>query len=142
MFAQTAPVPTRGSWDGVKTVPPGDKVEVTLRNGQTLKGRLINISDTVLTLANGKNTTDVPRADSIKIHRSLRKSATRSTMVGLGVGAGIGGLAGGLGGASAGGSDELGWPILIVGTIGAAIGALTGYIIGSRNQRELIYETR
>src|SRR5262245_55128829 len=38
--------------------------------------------------------------------------------------------------------NEYGFGVLIVGVIGAAVGALTGYLIGSRKHRVLIYATR
>lgn len=58
-FAQVTTDPIIGSWERLKAIPPGDEVAVRLRNGQTLNGRLISVSDTVLTLAQGKKTTDL-----------------------------------------------------------------------------------
>jgi membrane protein DedA with SNARE-associated domain len=37
--------------------------------------------------------------------------------------------------------NESGWGVLIGGTIGIAAGSLVGFIIGSRKQRVLIFET-
>jgi hypothetical protein len=152
IFAQDPPTPAtpattvRGSWDRLKAIPPGDEVAVTLRNGKTLKGRLINVSDTVLTLAQGKKTTDLTRGDTLKVYRVVRKSTTRSTMIGLAIGAGAGALIGGasIAALSEGSEDPGLWVIasLFFGAIGAGVGALTGYLFGSRKQQELIYETR
>jgi uncharacterized membrane protein len=104
---------------------------------------LINVSDTILSLEQGNKTTDVNRGDALKVYRVMPKSAKRATMIGLGIGVGVGGLAGGIAAASGTGeSGEYGWGVLIVGVIGAGVGALTGYISGSRKQRTLIYETR
>jgi len=144
-FAQVTPTPIRGSWEGLKAVPPGDEVSVQLRNGQKLKGRLISVSDTALTLARGNITTDVTRGDALRVHRVISKSAKRATLIGLGIGAGVGGLGSGVAAASASGSGdpgEYGLAVLIYGMIGAGVGALTGYIVGSRKHRALIYETR
>lgn len=142
-LAQVAPAPIVGSWEGLKAIPPGDEVAVSLRNGQTLNGRLISVSDTVLTLAQGKKTTDVNRGDALRVYRVILKSAKRATLIGLGIGAGVGGLGGGVAAASGPGEpNEYGWGVLTVGVIGAAIGSLTGYIVGSRKHRTLIYETR
>ena len=141
-FAQVTTDPIIGSWEGLKAVPPGDKVEVDLRNGQTLKGKLISISDTVLTIERGKRTTDVTRVDTLRVHRVVSKSSKRATLIGLGIGAGVG-LIGSVAAAKSGGGEgdaDLG--AVIVGAIGAGAGALIGYIVGSRNQRSLIYETR
>jgi hypothetical protein len=144
-FAQVTPAPIRGSWEGLKAVPPGDEVSVRLRNGQKLKGRLISVSDTALTLAHGNITTDVTRVDALRVHRVISKSAKRATLIGLGIGAGVGGLGSGVAAATASGSGEpgeYGLAVLIYGVIGAGVGALIGYIAGSRKHRALIYETR
>jgi hypothetical protein len=141
-FAQVTPDPIRGSWEGLKAIPSGDKVEVDLRNGQTLKGRLISVSDTVLTIERGKRTTDVTRADTLRVNRVVSKSAKRAALIGLGIGAGAG-----LGGTAIyaysggrGGEADL-WGLVAV-VAGASGGALIGYIMGSRKQKALIYETR
>ena len=141
-FAQVTPNPIRGSWEGIKAVPPGDEVVVSLRNGQTLKGKLINISDTALTIEQAQRATDISRGDALRVHRVVSKSSKRATLIGLGIGAGVG-LIGSVAAAKSGGGEgdaDLG--AVIVGAIGAGAGALIGYIVGSRNQRSLIYETR
>ena len=142
MFAQVTPNPIRGSWEGIKAVPPGDEVVVRLRNGQTLKGRLINISDTALTIEQAQRETDVTRGDTLRVHRVVSKSAKRATLIGIGIGAGVG-IAAAVAAAKSGpGEAEAGIAALFIGTIGAGAGALIGYIVGSRKQRALIYETR
>ena len=141
-FAQVTPTPIRGSWEGLKAIPPGDEVSVRLRNGQKLKGRLTSVSDTALTLADGNRTTDVTRADALRVHRVVSKSAKRAALMGLGIGAGAG-----LGGTAIfahtggrGGEADLYGLVFIVA--GAGAGSLIGYIIGSRKEKALIYETR
>jgi len=141
-FAQVMPAPIRGSWEGLKAVPPGDEVSVRLRNGQKLKGRLISVSDTALTLAHGNITTDVTRADALRVHRVVPKSAKRAALIGLGIGAGVG-----LGGSAIyahsggrGGEADLWALVAVVASAGG--GALIGYIMGSRKQKALVYETR
>jgi hypothetical protein len=142
-FAQAPPAPVIGSWEGLKAIPPGDEVRVRLRNGQTLKGRLISVSDTALTLARGKRTTDVTRGDALRVYRVISKPAKRATMIGLGIGAGVGGLGAGVAVAGAsGGPKEYGLGVFFLGAIGAGVGALIGYIVGSRKHRALIYETK
>ncbi|HEV2663892.1 MAG TPA: hypothetical protein VG324_03230 [Blastocatellia bacterium] len=144
-FAQAPPAPIIGSWEGLKAIPPGDEVRVRLRNGQTLKGRLISVSDTALTLTRGNITTDVTRGDALRVYRVISKSAKRATLIGLGIGAGVGGLGSGVAAASASGSGEpgeYGLAVLISAGMGAGVGALIGYIAGSRKHRELIYETK
>jgi hypothetical protein len=141
-FAQVTPNPIRGSWEGIKAVPPGDELVVRLRNGQTLKGRLINLSDTALTIEQAQRTTDISRGAALRVHRVVSKSAKRATLIGSGIGAGVG-IAMAVAAAKSGPDEsEAGLAALIIGAFGAGAGALIGYIIGSRNQRTLIYETR
>jgi hypothetical protein len=141
-FAQVTPAPIRGSWEGLKVLPPGDEVSVQLRNGQKLKGRLISVSDTALTLAHGNITTDVTRGDALRVHRVVSKSAKRAALIGLGIGAGtgLGGTAIFANSGGRGGEADL-WGLVAV-VAGAGGGALIGYIMGSRKQKALVYETR
>ncbi|MCI0659958.1 MAG: hypothetical protein L0220_02685 [Acidobacteria bacterium] len=142
LLAQATQAPIKGSWDGIKAVPPGDELVVSLRNGKSLKGRFSGITDIVLTIDHDRKKTDLSRGEVLKVYRLISKSATRSTMIGLGIGAAVGGVSGGVAAASGPGeSGEYGWGVLIVGTIGLAIGSLVGYLIGSRKHRALIYET-
>jgi hypothetical protein len=141
-FAQVTPNPIRGSWEGIKAVPPGDEVVVRLRNGQTLKGMLINISDTALTIERGKNTTDISRGDALRVYRVVSKSSNRATLIGMGIGAGLGVAATVAAANDIQGDAEVALGALFIGGIGAGVGALMGYIVGSRRHRTLIYETR
>jgi hypothetical protein len=132
----------RGSWEGVKTIPPGDELEVSLRNGQTMRGRLISTSDTALTLTHEKKPTDISSGDVRRVYRFISKSTKRSTLIGLGIGAAAGGVTGGVAVSRGPGEpNESGRGVLIGGTIGIAAGSLVGFIIGSRKQRVLIFET-
>jgi hypothetical protein len=145
-FAQATTDPIIGSWEGLKAIPPGDKVEVDLRNGQTLKGKLISVSDTVLTIERGKRATDVTRGDTLRVFRMISKSAKRATLIGLGIGIGIS-MAGTAIFANTGGrGGEADLYGLVAVVSGATAGTLIGYIVGSqrskRNQRALIYETK
>ena len=145
-FAQVTTDPIIGSWERLKAIPPGDKVEVDLRNGQTLKGKLISVSDTVLTIERGKRTTDVTRGDTLRVFRMISKSAKRATLIGLATGIGIS-MAGTAIFANTGGrGGEADLYGLVAVVSGASAGTLIGYIVGrqssKRNQRVLIYETK
>jgi len=141
ILAQTTTGPIKGSWDGLKSVPPGDELIVTLRNGQTVKGRLSNLSDTALTLTQGKKTTDLNRGEVLKVYRSIPRSAKRSTMIGLAVGAGVGAGSGAAVDAGLNGEPGENYAIPVLALLGAGVGALAGYLVGSRKHRALIYET-
>src|SRR5215510_13925702 len=94
MLAQAPPTPIRGSWDAVKAVPPGDQVMARLRNGRTLNGWMISASDTVLTLEQRKNTTDVNRGDVLRVYQVVKKSKTKEIILGSLIGTGVGVLLG------------------------------------------------
>jgi hypothetical protein len=115
---------------------------VRLRNGQTLKGRLISVSDTALTIEHGANTTDVTSGDALRVHRAISKSSKRATMIGLGIGVAVGLIGSVVAAKSGGGEGDADLLAPICGAIGAGSGSLIGYIVGSRKQRTLIYETR
>ncbi|HEV2663891.1 MAG TPA: hypothetical protein VG324_03225, partial [Blastocatellia bacterium] len=90
----------------------------------------------------GNRTTDVTRADALRVHRVVSKSAKRSALIGLGIGVGVG-LAGSVIAAKSGpGEGDADLWALIAGVAGAGGGALIGYIIGSHKQKALVYETR
>jgi hypothetical protein len=73
-----------------------------------------------------------------QFRRNFTKSAKIATLIGLGVGGGVG-----LGGSVvAAGGYEADLLALIGGAIGAGAGALIGYLVGSRKQWALIYETK
>jgi hypothetical protein len=137
MFAQAPGAPIRGSWEGIKAVPPGDEVAVRLRNGQTLKGRLVSVSDTALAIEDGANTTDVTRGDALRVHRVISKSSKRATMIGLGIGVAVGLIGSVVAAKSGGGEGDADLLAPICGAIGAGSGSLIGYIVGSRKQRTL-----
>ena len=138
--AQAPGAPTKGSWDAVKAVPPGDKVVARLRNGQTLNGWMISASDTVLTLERRKNTTDVNRGDVLKVYQVVKKSDTKGLLLGLGIGTGVGVLLGAL--AEPDNPEDPGLAAAVFGFLGALIGAGMGAAISGRTKRLLIYETK
>ena len=111
-------------------------MSVVLRNRESVKGRLNSVSDTTLTLTRGKSQIDVNRADAFRIYRIIPRSAKKATLVGTGIGAAIGaGI-----GAGISGIDDEGWPIVLLGGFGAGLGAITGFLIGSRKLQILVFE--
>ena len=141
LLAQTIPEPVRGSWDTLKSVQPGDELVVELRNQRTVKGRLGSATDAVLILVRRGNTTEISRGDVLKLFWLIRKSRKKTTLIGLAIGAGIGA---GIGRTQAPSdlSEGESYPIYVLGGVGAGLGALAGYLMGSGKERRLIYETR
>ncbi len=147
-LAQATDPSATGMWAGVEKVPPGEKLIVKLKDGKKVKGTLSSISDTGLTLARGNRTPDLERENVLQVYRLVRKSAGTATRWGAISGALIGGVLGlALYGADAGpfyGENESVGALLgsVAGTgaIGAGVGGASGYALGSRKARVLIYD--
>jgi hypothetical protein len=142
MLAQVTPEPAQADWNNLKTVPPGDEFVVNLKNGETIKGRMKSVDDKTLTLTRGrKGTSDIAQGDVRKVYRLTPKSTKKATLIGLAIGAGIGA---GIGGKYVSDSGESGeyYPIVLLGGVGAGLGALTGFFAGRGKKQVLIYETR
>ena len=143
----TDPIAT-GMWSGVEKVPPGEKLIVKLKDGKKLKGTLSSVSDTGLTLVRGNRTTVVERENVLQVYRLVRKSGGSATRWGAISGALIGGVLGlALYGADAGpfhgGNESVGalmGSVAGTGAIGAGVGGASGYALGSRKARVLIYD--
>lgn len=134
----TDPVAT-GMWAGVEKVPPGEKLIVKLKDGKQLKGRLVSVSDTGLTLSRKNKTMDLHREKVQQIFRLMPKSAGKAILIGVGVG--LAAAAAITGGVCEGNGDC--WALgmgLYFGGPGAAIGAFAGWGIGSGKERVLIYD--
>jgi hypothetical protein len=140
IFAQTLPVPIRGSWDVVKATLPGEKVIVRLRNKQTLNGRMIGASDTVLTIEMRKKSIDIDRGDALKVYRMVEKSNTKGFLIGMGIGIGVGAAIGAA--IEPGGTDDPGATPVVFGLLGAIFGGGAGAVISGKTKRLLIYETK
>jgi hypothetical protein len=72
----------------------------------------------------------------------VSKSAKRSALIGLGIGAGAGFGGTAIFAYTGDRGGEAGLYGLVAVVAGAAAGSLIGYIMGSRKQSALVYETR
>jgi hypothetical protein len=140
IFAQTLPAPIKGSWDEVIAIPSGEKVTVRLRNKETLNGRMIGASDTVLTVELRKKSRDVARGDVLKVYRVVPKSNIIEVLIGTAVGIGVGAAIGAA--IEPEGGDDPGLTPLVFGILGALFGGGAGAVIGGKTKRLLIYETK
>ena len=143
VLAQEPNVPSR-EWSTVAAVGLNEKLEVKLKSGKTVKGKLSSVTDTRLTLSRGKRMIDLNRDDIFRIYRAGGKSGVSPTLIGTGVGAGVGAAAGGvIVAVNEGEADETVPGIVLSALVGAGMGALTGFLSGkARNNRVLIYESR
>jgi hypothetical protein len=131
------------SWGAIATSPAGQPLQVELKSGKTIKGKLSSASESGLTLVLGKTMANVERAEIRRIYRDGGKSVGKSALIG----AGVGGAGGAIVGAATGG-DGKGFisfsrkeTAAAGGVIGAAVGTITGLVIGiARHKKTLIYE--
>jgi small nuclear ribonucleoprotein (snRNP)-like protein len=133
-------------WGAVQALASGEKVKVELKDGKKVEGRLLQVSNTSLTIDRKNKPTDFSRDSIAKVYRLVQKLAGKSIAKSAAIGAGIG-FGGGLGvSLAAGNYEDLGTAELIgvLGGIGAAIGAGIGALAGSfgkHQRRELIYQS-
>jgi small nuclear ribonucleoprotein (snRNP)-like protein len=145
-LAQKAPAAIN-DWAGLKTVTAGSKLDVKLKNGKTVKGNLISVSDTALSLSDDNKPTDLNQADIQSVYLIRGQSVMKSTLIGAAI---VGGAGVALG-AAGGNSDSGGWgpgynaPAVAaaLGVIGAGVGAAGGAVIGKiRRKRTIIYQAK
>lgn len=130
-----------GDWSRLNSVTTGSKLSVKQKNGKTVEGKLIAVSDSGLSLTVNGKSVDVKREDVSSVSQTTKKSATKATLIGLGVGAGAGA---GIGLAGSGGDNFANLDHAVTAgltVLGAGAGALTGYLIGrSGRKKVLIYQ--
>lgn len=141
--AQETNVPSR-EWAAVAAVAPNERLEVKLKSGKTVKGRVSSVTDARLTLSRGRRMINLDRGEIFRVYRVGGKLSVSPTLIGAGVGAGVGAAAGGvIVAADETGDNEEAAGVALTALVGAGIGALTGFLIGkARHNRVLIYESR
>ena len=143
LFAQDLKGFTTGDWSRLNAIETGSKMTVKLKDGQTLKGKLSGVSDTSLSLRVKDKVVDLKRPDILSVYQSVKKSAGKSTLIGLGVGAAAGAVIG-----AVGGDGDDGWVFISkkqaaagLSVLGAGVGAMTGFLVGrGKSKRVLIYQ--
>jgi small nuclear ribonucleoprotein (snRNP)-like protein len=134
-------------WDGLKTVAAGSKLVIKLKNGKTVKGKLISVVDSALSISDNNKPTDLNQADIQSVRLVRGQSVMKSTLIG----AAIVGTAGVALGAAANNNDSGGWgpdfstPAVAaaLGVIGAGVGAAGGALIGKfRRKQILVYQAK
>ena len=144
LLAQGMPETRVGAWADVQKIPPGDELEVKLKNERTIKGRVSTITDTKLALTRDGKTTDIDRAEVFRIKRVVPKSTAKSTLIGAGTGAAGGAALAAIAlatdGSSGDGAELAAAVVTVSALIGTGIGALIGAGIGLRKKKVLIYE--
>ena len=133
-------------WSRLSSATTGTKLSVKTKDGKKVEGTLTSVSDTSLSLTVKNAAREIRREDVSSVHAVTGKSAGKSTLIGLGIGAGAGAAIGFIGDASndAGGFEKLDHAVAgAITVIGAAAGALTGFVIGKTGKkRVLLYESK
>ncbi len=128
-----------GNWAAVQAVAVDDRLIVKQKDGKTVEGKMIEASETNLTISRDGKVVNISRDLIRQIEHSSGKAAKgKWALIGTGVGAGVGG---GIGATKyRSDRDDYGIYPVMGALIGAGAGALTGLLIGSsRRKRELIY---
>ena len=125
-------------WSSVQTLSPGDKVRVSTRDGDRLKGRFDSANETDINFdVDGRRVT--LRRDSIKRVEIGHKNRWKGALLGGGIGGGAGlGVGFGLVGAS----DHFDMTTIPTGTVvGAGVGAPIGAAVGLGTDYDTVYES-
>jgi hypothetical protein len=143
---QTSSAPTPGQdWEKVKQVAANEELEVKLKNGRKVKGRLISATDSELQLSIKKQQPALIKRDDVQKAWHLRPSnkARKQRYAGI---AGITGFLTGIGVAVSRMNVQCGKCTGEKAAMGVAIlgglvgGTLIGYKLGSRPQKVLIFQ--
>jgi hypothetical protein len=133
-------------WSRLNSLTSGSKVSVKLKDGKIVDGKLSSVSDATLSLTVKNKPMDLRREDVLSVQQVIKKSATKSTLIGLAVGTGTGALIGGVADASVndGGFEKIDNVAAgAITVIGAVAGTVTGFLVGrGHSKRVLIYEAK
>ena len=126
-------------WSVVQSLSPGEKVAVSTKDGDRLKGRFGSASETDINFTHDGRTVTL-RRDSIKRVEVGHKNRWKGALLGAGIGGGAGTGAGfGLVAAS----DHFDMTTIPTGAfVGAGIGAGIGAAVGLGTDYNTVYESR
>ena len=130
---------TTGNWSSVQAVAVDDRLIVKQKDGKTIEGKMIEATETNLTISRDGKVVNIPRDAIRQIEHSTGKAAKGKWAA---IGTGVGAAAGAGIGATKYRADRDDYEIYPVmgALIGAGAGAVAGLLIGSsRRKRELIY---
>jgi len=130
---------TTGNWAAVQAVAVDDRLIVKQKDGKTIEGKMIEASETNLTMSRSGKVINIARDAIRQIEHSTGKAAKgKWAAIGTGVGAAAGA---GIGATKyRADRDDYGIYPVMGAIIGAGVGAVSGFMFGaSRRQRELIY---
>jgi hypothetical protein len=122
----------RTDWESLeRDLVPGTAIRLDLPQGRRLEGKVVTVTKQGLSLAQKSSTTNVDRADVVRIYRSVPRSTHRNLWIGVLVGAGVGGGAGAVMVLSKN-SDLNPGAAPFLAAVGAGVGALIGHATRKR----------
>jgi hypothetical protein len=138
VFPQDAPANALG-WSALQSVPLQQELQVNLKNGKSVRGKLDSITDTSLALVNKKGVFSFQAGEVSEIYKLGGRRILKRTLIGAAIGTGAGGI---IGYAAADEHDFLGRGVsAILGAFsGLVIGSVTGLFLGSSKKKELVYK--
>ena len=134
--AKTTPAPA--DWSALQSLSPGEKVRVSTRDGDRLKGRFESATETEINFTEEGRKVTLKR-DQVKRVEVGHKNRWKGALLGAGVGGGAGA---GTGAALLSRTDHLTMRAIPVGLfIGAGAGAAFGAATGLGIDYETVYES-
>ena len=80
----------QASWDNLKQLQPGQKIELVDAKMKTSTGKFVSVTEEAITLRDGKQETTVRRVEVARVSVGDNSHRTRNILLGAGIGGGIG----------------------------------------------------
>jgi hypothetical protein len=134
VFAQSL-----SDWTAVQQIKTSEKLFVRQKNGQEIKGEMIEASDSALTIDREGKPLSIPRANVRQVYIVEGKAQKgKWALIGAGVGAGAGAGVGAAKYSPNRDDSEIWIPVGVM--FGAGIGAVSGLLFGqTTRKRTLVY---
>ena len=128
-------------WTAVQQIKTNEKLFVRQRNGNEIKGEMIEASDSALTIDRDGKPLSIPRANVRQVYIVEGKAQKgKWALIGAGVGAGAGAGVGAVKYSPNRDDSEIWIPVGLM--FGAGIGAVSGLLFGqTTRKRTLVYAT-
>ena len=138
-FAQTA---SSNDWTVVQQLKTDERLIVRQKDGKQVKGRMIEATDTTLTIDRDGKPFSIARADVRQVHVIEGKAQKgKWALIGAGIGAGAGAGVGAIKYSPDSDDSELWIPVGLM--FGTGIGAVSGMLFGqSTRKRVMVYDAR
>ena len=138
-FAQTA---SSNDWAVVQRLNTNEKLLVRQKNGKELKGKMIEATDTTLTIDRDGKPLSVARTDVRQVYVIEGKAQKgKWALIGAGIGAGAGAGIGAIKYSPDSDDSELWIPVGLM--FGSGIGAVSGLLFGTTTRkRVMVYDAR